>query len=140
MLQPRRVKFRKDFRGSMDGVATRGANLEFGEYGLKAQESGWVSARQIEAARRAITHYTKRGVRIWIRVFPSKPVSKKPPETRMGSGKGAVDRYVAVVKPGTILFELGGVSNELAKEALRLAAMKLSIDVKFISRSSLEIK
>lgn len=140
MLQPRRVKFRKEFRGSMDGVATRGATLEFGEFGLKAQQSGWVSARQIEAARRAITHYTKRGVRIWIRVFPDKPVSKKPPETRMGSGKGAVDHYVAVVKPGTILFELGGVSTELAQEALRLAAMKLSIDVKFISRSSLEIK
>lgn len=140
MLQPRRVKFRKAFRGSMDGVATRGATLEFGEFGLKAQESGWVSARQIEAARRAITHYTKRGVRIWIRVFPHKSVSKKPPETRMGSGKGAVDHYVAVIKPGTILFELGGVSTELAREALRLAAMKLSIDVKFISRSSLEIK
>lgn len=119
----------------MKGLATRGANLEFGDFGLKAQEPGWVSARQIEAARRAITHYTKRGVRIWIRVFPDKPVSKKPPETRMGSGKGAVDHYIAVVKPGTILFEIGGVSNELAKEALRLAAMKLPIDVKFITRS-----
>ena len=137
MLQPRRVKFRKAFRGSMGGVATRGASLEFGEFGLKAQESGWVSSRQIEASRRAITHYTKRGVRIWIRIFPDKPVSKKPPETRMGSGKGAVDRYVAVVKPGTILFEIGGVSLELAQEALRLAAMKLPIEVKFISRSSL---
>lgn len=135
MLQPRRVKFRKAFRGSMDGVATRGATLEFGDYGLKAQESGWVSSRQIEAARRAITHYTKRGVRIWIRIFPDKPVSKKPPETRMGSGKGAVDRYVAVVKPGTVLFEIGGVSSQLAHEALRLAAMKLPIDVKFVSRS-----
>ncbi len=135
MLQPRRVKFRKAFRGSMAGVATRGATLEFGEYGLKAQESGWVSSRQIEAARRAITHYTKRGVRIWIRIFPDKPVSKKPPETRMGSGKGAVDRYVAVVKPGTVLFEIGGVNSELAHEALRLAAMKLPIDVKFVSRS-----
>lgn len=119
----------------MKGLATRGANLEFGDFGLKAQEPGWVSSRQIEAARRAITHYTKRGVRIWIRVFPDKPVSKKPPETRMGSGKGAVDHYIAVVKPGTILFEIGGVSNELAKEALRLAAMKLPIDVKFITRS-----
>lgn len=138
MLQPRRVKFRKAFRGSMAGVATRGATLEFGEYGLKAQESGWVSARQIEAARRSITHFTKRGVRIWIRVFPDKPVSKKPPETRMGSGKGAVDHYVAVVKPGTILFEIGGVTGELAHEALRLAAMKLSIDVRIISRHSME--
>jgi large subunit ribosomal protein L16 len=137
MLQPRRVKFRKAFRGSMNGVATRGATLEFGEFGLKSQEAGWVSSRQIEAARRAITHYTKRGVRIWIRVFPDKPVSKKPPETRMGSGKGAVDRYVAVVKPGTILFEIGGVSPELAQEALRLAAMKLPVDVKFITRGSL---
>lgn len=135
MLQPRRVKFRKAFRGSMAGVATRGATLEFGDYGLKAQESGWISSRQIEAARRAITHYTKRGVRIWIRIFPDKPVSKKPPETRMGSGKGAVDRYVAVVKPGTVLFEIGGVNSELAQEALRLAAMKLPIDVKFVSRS-----
>lgn len=119
----------------MDGVATRGATLEFGDYGLKAQESGWVSSRQIEAARRAITHYTKRGVKIWIRIFPDKPVSKKPPETRMGSGKGAVDRYVAVVKPGTVLFEIGGVNSQLAQEALRLAAMKLPLDVKFVSRS-----
>lgn len=138
MLQPRRVKFRKAFRGSMDGVATRGATLEFGEYGLKSQQAGWVSARQIEAARRAITHYTKRGVRIWIRIFPDKPVSKKPPETRMGSGKGAVDHFVAVVKPGTIIFEIGGVSNELAQEALRLAAMKLSVDVRVVSRQSME--
>lgn len=137
MLQPRRVKFRKEFRGSMVGVATRGSTLEFGEYGLKSKESGWVSARQIEAARRAITHYTKRGVRIWIRVFPSKPISKKPPETRMGSGKGAVDHYVAVVKPGTILFEVGGVTQEIASEALKLAAMKLSVDVRFISRHTL---
>lgn len=137
MLQPKRVKFRKQFRGSMAGVATRGAELEFGEFGLKAQEAGWISARQIEAARRAITHYTKRGVRIWIRIFPDKPVSKKPPETRMGSGKGAVDHYVAVVKPGTILFEVGGISQETAQESLRLAAMKLPIDVKFITRGLL---
>src|SRR6476660_4641027 len=100
MLQPKRVKYRRAFRGHMDGVATRGADVEFGEYGLKVMEVGWITARQIEAARRAMTHHTKRGGRIWIRIFPDKPVSKKPPETRMGSGKGAVDRYVAVVKPG----------------------------------------
>ncbi|MDP2671826.1 MAG: 50S ribosomal protein L16 [bacterium] len=134
MLQPKRVKYRRGFRGNMGGVATRGSSLEFGDYGLKAQESGWVSARQIEAARRAMTHYTKRGGRIWIRVFPDKPVTKKPPETRMGSGKGAVDRYVAVVKPGLILFEMGGVSEEVAAEAMRLAARKLPLGVKFITK------
>lgn len=134
MLQPKRVKYRRSFRGNMGGVATRGSSLEFGDYGLKAQESGWVSARQIEAARRAMTHYTKRGGRLWIRVFPDKPVTKKPPETRMGSGKGAVDRYVAVIKPGLILFEMGGVAPEVATEAMRLAARKLPISVKFISK------
>lgn len=137
MLQPKRVKYRRSFRGNMGGVATQGSTLEFGEFGLKAQERGWVSARQIEAARRAMTHYTKRGGRIWIRVFPDKPITKKPPETRMGSGKGAVDRYVAVVKPGLILFEMGGVSQEIASEAMRLAARKLPLDVKFIARSEI---
>ena len=134
MLQPKRVKYRRAFRGSRSGVATRGSSLEFGEFGIKALETAWVSARQIEAARRAMTHYTKRGGRLWIRVFPDKPVSKKPPETRMGSGKGMVDHYVAVVKPGSILFELGGIEKETAFAAMRRAAAKLPIDVRLISQ------
>ena len=134
MLQPKRAKYRRQFRGNMGGVATRGSSLEFGDFGLKAQGRGWISARQIEAARRAMTHYTKRGGRLWIRLFPDKPVTKKPPETRMGSGKGAVDRYVAVVKPGLFLFEVGGVDRDTAAEAMRLAARKLPIAVKFISK------
>lgn len=137
MLQPRRVKFRRAFRGSMGGVATRGQSINFGDYALKAQEAGWVTARQIEAARRAITHYTKRGGRLWIRIFPDKPVSKKPPETRMGSGKGAVDHYVAVVKPGNIIFEIGGIERKIAEEAMRLAGRKLPIEVKFISKEDI---
>ncbi len=137
MLQPKRVKFRKAFRGSMGGVATRGASIKFGDYALKTQASGWITARQIEAARRAITHYTKRSGRLWIRIFPDKPVSKKPPETRMGSGKGAVDHYVAVIKPGTIIFEIGGVSREMAEEALRLAGRKLPVEIKFISKEDI---
>lgn len=134
MLQPRRVKYRLAFRGTRTGVATRGSAICFGDYALKALESGWLSARQIEAARRTMTHYTKRGGRLWIRVFPDKPVSKKPPETRMGSGKGAVDHFVAVVKRGAILFEMGGVGGDIAAEAMRRAAAKLPIDVKFISQ------
>lgn len=134
MLQPKRVKYRKQFRGTMVGKAQRGVKLEFGDFGLKSLEIGWVSSRQLEAARRAMAHYTKRGGRIWARVFPDKPVSKKPPETRMGSGKGAVDRYVAVVKPGSIIYEMGGVSEEVAREAMRLAAMKLPVDVRFITK------
>lgn len=118
----------------MGGVATRGASIRFGDYALKAQEAGWLTARQIEAARRSITNYTKRGGRLWIRVFPDKPVSKKPLETRMGSGKGLVDHYVAVVKPGNIIFEIGGISEDVAKEAMRLAGRKLPIEVKFISK------
>lgn len=133
MLQPKRVKFRRQFRGSWKGIATRGSELEFGEFGLKSQGRGWLSAREIEAARRAITHYTKRGGRVWIRVFPDKPITKKPPETRMGSGKGSVDHYAAVVKPGTIVFEMSGVGADVAQEAMRLAAMKLSVSTKFIS-------
>lgn len=121
----------------MAGVATRGSRVEFGEFGLKSMESGWVTARQIEAARRAMTHHTKRGGRIWIRVFPDKPVTKKPPETRMGSGKGAVDHYVAVIKPGTVLFEMGGIQKDIAQEAMRLAGRKLPLEVRFISRSEL---
>lgn len=137
MLQPKRVKYRHSFRGSRAGVATRGANIEFGEFAIKAQEAGWVSARQIEAARRAMSHHTKRGGRIWIRVFPDKPVSKKPPETRMGSGKGATDHYVAVIKPGMVIFEIGGVPKEVALDALRLAARKLPIAVKILSSEDL---
>ncbi len=123
----------------MDGVATRGADVEFGDYGLKVMEVGWITARQIEAARRAMTHHTKRGGRIWIRIFPDKPVTKKPPETRMGSGKGAVDRWVAVVKPGMILFEMGGVSKEIASEAMRLAGRKLPLETRFIDRNEITV-
>lgn len=137
MLQPKRVKFRRQFRGSMSGVATRGATIEFGDFGLKSMEAGWITARQIEAARRAMTHHTKRGGRIWIRIFPDKPVTKKPPETRMGSGKGAVDHYVAVVKPGTILFEMGGVEKNIAQEAMRLAGRKIALDLRFIDKNEL---
>ena len=137
MLQPRRVKFRKQFRrtGSVGNIATRKLEIEFGEYGLKSLEAGFVTARQIEAARRAMTHHTKRGGRIWIRIFPDKPVTKKPPETRMGSGKGAVDHYVVAVKAGTILFEIGGVSKELALESLRLATEKLPVAVMVVSKT-----
>ncbi len=137
MLQPRRVKFRKQFRrtGSIRNIATRKLEIEFGEYGLKSLEAGFLTARQVEAARRAMTHHTKRGGRIWIRIFPDKPVTKKPPETRMGSGKGAVDHYVAAVKAGTVLFEIGGVSKELALESLRLAAEKLPVAVMVVSKT-----
>src|SRR3990167_1363998 len=136
MLQPRRVKFRKQFRrtGSIRNIATRKLEIEFGEYGLKSLEAGFVTARQIEAARRAMAHHTKRGGRIWIRIFPDKPVTKKPPETRMGSGKGAVDHYVAVVKPGMILFEMGGITKEVAAEAMRLAGRKIPLEVRVVSR------
>lgn len=134
MLQPKRTKYRKAFRGKMRGNATRGTNLNFGEYGLKALSSGWVSSRQIEAARRAIAHYTKRGGKVWIRIFPHKPVTKKPLEVRMGSGKGAVDHYVSVVKRGKILFEIAGVSEETAKEAMRLAGHKIALETKFVGK------
>ena len=132
MLAPKRAKHRKQFRGKMGGVSIRGSVLSFGQFGLKAQEAGWVTARQIEAAHRAMTHYTKRGGRIWIRIFPDKPVTKKPAETRMGSGKGDVEEFVAVVRPGVILFEMGAVEPKIAQEAIRLAAHKLSIKTKFI--------
>jgi large subunit ribosomal protein L16 len=134
MLAPKRAKYRKQFRNRMNGLATRGSSLSFGSHGLKSQEAAWITARQIEAARRAMTHYTKRGGRIWIRIFPDKPVSKKPAETRMGSGKGDVDHFVAVVKPGTILFEMGSIDEKIATEALRLASHKLPIKTKIISR------
>lgn len=132
MLAPRRAKHRKAFRGKRTGVSIRGSHVDFGEYGLKATTAGWVSSRQIEAARRALTHSTRRGGRIWIRIFPDKPVTKKPPETRMGSGKGDVFEYVAVVRPGRIMFEMAGISHEQAVESLRLAAAKLPVRTMFV--------
>jgi large subunit ribosomal protein L16 len=135
MLMPKRVKYRKQMRGRMRGKAYRGAEIAFGDYGLKALEPGWVSARQIEAARRAIVRAMKRRGKFWIRIFPDKPVTKKPAETRMGKGKGNVEFWVAVVKPGRIIFEVGGgVTEETAKEALRLAQYKLPIKTKFVRR------
>lgn len=137
MLMPKRVKFRKQQRGRMRGKALRGSQLAFGEYGLKAVEPHWITARQIEAARVAMTRYVKRSGKVWIRIFPDKPCTKKPAETRMGKGKGAPEYWVAVVKPGRILFELDGVSEEVAKEALRLAAHKLPVKTKFVTTSDL---
>jgi large subunit ribosomal protein L16 len=137
MLMPKRVKFRKAQRGRMSGVATRGATIAFGDYGLKAMEPAWISARQIEAARVALTRLMKREGKVWIRIFPDKPVTKKPAETRMGSGKGAPEFWVAVVKPGCIMFEVGGVKKEVAQEALKLATHKLPIKTKFVSRIDL---
>jgi len=136
MLMPKKVKFRKMMKGRMTGKAYRGSEVAFGEYGLKATEPGWVSNRQIEAARIAITRHAKRGCKVWIRVFPDKPLTKKPAETRMGKGKGAPESWVAVVKPGKILYEMAGVTEDVAKEAMRLAGYKLSIGVKFVKRSA----
>jgi large subunit ribosomal protein L16 len=137
MLMPKRVKFRKAQRGRMSGVATRGATVAFGDYGLKAMEPAWITARQIEAARVALTRLMKREGKVWIRIFPDKPVTKKPAETRMGSGKGAPEFWVAVVKPGRIMFEVGGVNKAVAQEALKLATHKLPIKTKFVSRIDL---
>lgn len=134
MLQPNRLKYRKMHRGHRRGEAHAGATVAFGEFGLQAMSAGWVTSRQIEAARRAITHYIKRGGKVWIRIFPDKPVTHKPAETRMGSGKGAVDHYVAVVRPGRVLFEVGGLREDLAKEAMRLAGHKLAIPTRFVVR------
>lgn len=133
MLSPRRTKFRKQQRGRMEGLATRGNTLNFGEFGLQAIEPSWITARQIEASRRAMTRYIRRGGKIWIRIFPDKPVTMRPAETRMGSGKGSPEFWVAVVKPGRILFEIAGVPEETAREAMRLASHKLPIQTKFIS-------
>jgi len=133
VLLPKRVKHRKQHRGRRTGVATRGSTIAFGQYGLQAVEACWMTNRQIEAARRAMTRYVKRGGQIWIRIFPDKPVTKKPAETRMGSGKGNPEGWVAVVKPGRILFEMGGVEHEVAKEAMRLAAAKLPIETRFLT-------
>jgi len=137
MLVPKRFKYRKMHRGRMKGMATRGNVLSFGDYGLQATECCWMTSRQLEAARRAIVHHVKRGGKIWIRVFPDKPVTQKPAETRMGGGKGVVDHYVAVIKPGHLIFELAGVSHETAREAMRLAAQKLPIHTRFVAREEL---
>ena len=134
MLSPRRTKYRKQHRGRMRGMAYRGSTLNFGDYALQAIEPSWITSHQIEAARRAMTRYVKRGGKIWIRIFPDKPVTMRPAETRMGSGKGSPEFWVAVVKPGRVMFEMAGVPEEVAKEAMRLAAQKLPIKTKFITR------
>ncbi len=134
LLQPKRTKHRKMFKGKRTGVATRGNKLAFGTYGLQAMECGWISSRQIESARRAMAHFTQRGGRIWIRIFPDKPITKHPAESRMGSGKGDVEGYVAVIKPGQLIFEIGAVTEAIAVEALRLASHKLPLDTKFIGK------
>lgn len=139
MLMPKRVKYRKQQRGRRSGKAYRGSSIDFGEYGLKALEPAWITNRQIEAARVAVTRRIKRGGKIWIRMFPDKPVSKKPAETRMGKGKGAPEYWVAVVKPGRVLFELEGVEETLARRALQLAAAKLPIKTKFVTRHDLAV-
>lgn len=135
MLSPRRTKFRKQQRGRMEGLATKGSELNFGEFGLQALEPAWITSRQIEASRRAMTRYIRRGGKIWIRIFPDKPVTMRPAETRMGSGKGSPEFWVAVVKPGRIMFEITGVTEAIAREAMRLAAYKLPIKTKFVVRS-----
>ncbi len=137
MLQPKRMKYRKQMRGRMKGKATRGVDVAFGDYGLQALEPGWITARQIEAARRAIVRFVRRRGKYWIRIFPDKPVTAKPAETRMGKGKGTVDHYVAVVKPGRVMFELSGISEEVAREAMRLASHKLPIKCQFVVREGL---
>lgn len=137
MLSPSRVKHRKQQKGRMRGIARRGADVSFGEFGLQATSCGWVTARQIEAARVAINRYVKRGAQVWIRVFPDKPISKKPLETRMGRGKGNPEEWVAVVKPGRVLYEIDGVDEVTAKEAFRLAGHKLGIDTRFLKRGEI---
>ncbi|MBN2555788.1 MAG: 50S ribosomal protein L16 [Anaerolineales bacterium] len=137
MLMPKRVKYRKQFRGRMRGKASRGTDITFGDYGLQAVEPAWVNARQIEAARRTLVRFMRRRGKVWIRIFPDKPVTKRAAESRMGKGKGAVDHWVAVVKPGRVLFELSGLDEEAAKEALKLASYKLSVKTKFAKRDSL---
>lgn len=135
MLSPKKVKFRKQMKGKMRGTAYRGASLNFGEYGLQAVDCGYISAKQIEAARIAMTRHVKRGGKIWIRIFPDKPLTKKPAEVRMGKGKGAPEAWVAVIRPGLMLYEMSGVSKEMAQEALRLAAHKLAVKTRFVERS-----
>ena len=138
MLMPKKVKYRKVQRGRMTGKAWRGSTLSFGDYGLKAMECGWITARQIEAARVAMTRSIKRGGKVWIRLFPDKPITKKPAETRMGKGKGAPDQWVCVIRPGKILFEMEGVAIEIAQKAMLLAAAKIGIPTKFITRQGVE--
>jgi large subunit ribosomal protein L16 len=140
MLSPRRVKFRKQQRGRLTGLATRGNELNFGDFGLQAIEPHWITARQIEAGRRAMVRYIKRGGKIWIRIFPDKPITARPAETRMGSGKGSPEYWVAVVKPGRIMYEIAGVSEETAKEALRLASYKMPIKTKFVVRAHRDVE
>lgn len=137
MLMPKRVKYRKQMRGRLKGKATRGTEVVFGDYGLQAMEPSWITARQIEAARRAIVRHVRRRGKYWVRIFPDKPVTAKPAETRMGKGKGAVDHWVAVVKPGRVMFELSGVSEEVAREAMRLASHKLPIKCQFMKREGI---
>ncbi len=139
MLMPKRVKRRKQFRGRMTGKATRGNQITYGDFGIVAMEPGWVKSNQIEAARIAMTRYIKRGGKVWIKVFPDKPVTAKPAETRMGSGKGSPEYWVAVVKPGRVMFELSGVAEEVAREALRLAVHKLPMKCKIVSRAEQEM-
>ena len=136
MLQPKRVKYRKTHKGRRRGSAQVGNVVTFGDFALQAQEAAWITSRQIEAARRAITHHIRRGGKVWIRVFPDKPVTKKPAETRMGGGKGSPDHWVAVVKPGRIIFEMSGVEEKVAKEAMRLASHKLPIDTRFVVKET----
>jgi large subunit ribosomal protein L16 len=138
MLMPKKVKYRKQQKGKRRGKAWRGSDVTFGDYGLKAMESGWVSDRQIEAGRVAITRFIKRGGKIWIRIFPDKPITKKPAETRMGKGKGAPEGWVAVVRPGKIIYEMEGVEESVAQEAMRLASHKMSIRTKFVKRFGME--
>lgn len=135
LLVPKRVKYRKMFKGKRTGIATRGNSIAFGQFALKTEECGFISSRQIESARRAMTRYTQRGGRVWIRIFPDKPLTKHPAESRMGSGKGDVEGYVAVVKPGSILFEMGAVAEDIAKEAMRLASHKLPVKTRFITKA-----
>ena len=140
MLLPKRVKYRKVMRGRMKGKATRGTVVSNGEYGLQALEPAWITSRQIEAARIAMTRYTKRGGQVWIKIFPDKPITEKPAETRMGSGKGSPEYWVAVVKPGRVLFEINGVPEETAREAMRLAMHKLPIKCKFVTKAEQEVE
>ncbi len=140
MLLPKRVKYRKQMRGRMTGKATRGTKVNYGDFGLQALEPAWITSRQIEAARVAMTRYTRRGGKVWIKIFPDKPITQHPAETRMGKGKGSPEYWVAVVKPGRVMFEIGGVSEEVAREALRLASYKLPCKTKVVTKADEEVK
>lgn len=136
-LAPKRVKYRKTFKGQMPGVAVRGSNIDFGEFGIVALTRGWVTSRQIESARKTLTHFTAKGGRVWIRIFPDKAITKKPLEVKLGGGKGDVYEYVAVIKPGRVLFEMGGLSQDKAAEAIKLAGYKLPVQTKFITKNDI---